>query len=122
MEQNLTYKKEPLTGNTMMIRLKGKILEKSYAEGLISEIEQTLHQHTNFIFDLEKLEMINSSGLNVFISLLTKIRNNGGDLALIHLSKPIQQLILVTKLHSIFPIFDSEKEALSYFNKNHVNS
>ncbi|MGB0934323.1 MAG: STAS domain-containing protein [Lishizhenia sp.] len=71
-----------------------------------------------FIFNLNKLEYINSSGLNLFLKLYTKIRANGGELVLCEISKGVEKLFHISKLDSIFNICASNDEALNYLNAN----
>ncbi|MEO1452061.1 MAG: STAS domain-containing protein, partial [Bacteroidota bacterium] len=67
-----------------------------------------------FVIDLEDLQHINSSGLGVFITLMTKSRKKeGGDLALANPSSYIHNLLKITKLNTLFSIYTSLDEALS---------
>jgi len=50
------------------------------------------------------------------IQIFTKARNNNGEAILYHLNKKINELILITKLHTIFKITDSQKEAIKLLN------
>lgn len=61
----------------------------------------------HFIIDLSELKHINSSGLGVFITLLTKVRKKGGELVLVNPSEFIKNLLLITKLNSIFNTYES---------------
>ncbi|MCB9230819.1 MAG: STAS domain-containing protein [Bacteroidia bacterium] len=70
----------------------------------------------NFIIDLSSLKHINSSGLGVFITLLTKVRKKGGELVLLNPSDFIKNLLLITKLNSIFHNFSSLEEAMASFS------
>ncbi|MEM0995547.1 MAG: STAS domain-containing protein [Bacteroidota bacterium] len=77
--------------------------------------EQMENGILNFALNLSDLKHINSSGLGVFITLLTKARKKGGELVLVGPSDYIRNLMLITKLNSIFTIFptiDSAVEAL----------
>jgi anti-sigma B factor antagonist len=56
--------------------------------------------------------LINSSGIGVFITLLTKARKKEGDVVIVNPSSYISNLLMITKLNSIFQIFDSTNEAL----------
>lgn len=67
----------------------------------------------NFIVDLTELKHINSSGLGVLITLLTKTRKKDGDLFLVNPSAYIRNLMLITKLNSIFQTFESLDQAVA---------
>ena len=67
----------------------------------------------NFVVDLTELKHINSSGLGVLITLLTKARKKDGELLLVNPSDYIRNLMLITKLNSIFSIYDSIDDAVA---------
>jgi anti-sigma B factor antagonist len=54
--------------------------------------------------DLSQVRYMNSNGLGILITLLTKFRNKDGELVLIHPSDQISKLLMITKLNSIFTI------------------
>ena len=66
--------------------------------------------------DISQVRYINSSGLGVFIALLTKFRNEGGEVVLINPSDKVKQTLIITKLTSIFTIVADEAEALETLN------
>ncbi|MEM9983559.1 MAG: STAS domain-containing protein [Bacteroidota bacterium] len=70
----------------------------------------------NFVIDLGALQHINSSGLGVLITLLTKARKTGGEVVLANPSDYIGNLLLITKLNTIFQIFPTREEAVSTLN------
>lgn len=56
---------------------------------------------------------MNSSGLNTLIQLLTKTRNSGGETVIYNMNKKINELLLITKLNTLFKIVETEQEALT---------
>jgi anti-sigma B factor antagonist len=62
------------------------------------------------VIDLEKVRYISSSGLGLLITLLTKMKNAGGELLLTAPSEHVKKLLLITKLNGIFKVFDSIDE------------
>ena len=65
---------------------------------------------------MSKVSYINSSGLNLLVRLLTKVRNKGGELVLISISESVEKLFFITKLNSIFTICANVMEAQNIFN------
>ncbi len=65
------------------------------------------------LVDISDVRYINSSGIGVLITILTKFRNKSGELFLIRPSEHVKKLLIITKLQAIFNIVDSEAEALS---------
>ncbi|RMG61575.1 MAG: anti-sigma factor antagonist [Bacteroidetes bacterium] len=100
--------------HTGTFHLKGNLIGETdginITESFMEQLEQGIR---NVILDLSELQHINSSGLGVFITLLTKARKVGGEVMLAGPSDYIQNLLMITKLNTIFHIHGSEAEALS---------
>ena len=71
---------------------------------------------TKCTIDSANVRFINSSGIGVLITLLTKFRNKGGDLVLVNPSEQVNKLLIITKLNAIFNIVQSREEALESLN------
>ena len=72
--------------------------------------------YLKLIVDLSGLKFISSSGIGVLITMLTKVRNKGGELVLVNPSEKLNQLLAMTKLLAIFKIeqtIDSAEAALA---------
>ena len=65
------------------------------------------------VIDLEKVRYISSSGLGLLITLLTKMKNVGGELFLTAPSEHVKKLLIITKLNGIFKVLDSVDELTS---------
>jgi anti-sigma B factor antagonist len=64
------------------------------------------------MIDISEVRYINSSGIGVLITILTKFRNKDGEVILINPSEQVKKLLIITKLHAIFNIVDSREEAV----------
>ena len=96
----------------ILLKLSGRILDNEQTNRLISEVENTLSDKINkIVLDIENLEYINSNGLNCFIQLLTKARNMGGDAVIVNVPEKIKNLLLISKLNTVFTIKDSVDKA-----------
>jgi anti-sigma B factor antagonist len=108
-----------LKNNIFVISLKGELIEKNQASGLIELLEQKISAgENNIILNLEDLKYMNSTGLNVLINILTKCRNSGGEAILSSLSSKVKQLFLVTRLNSVFTVVETTEDAFTYFNES----
>src|SRR6478735_4504091 len=88
-----------------VIELSGNLIEKSQAIALLEKAEELANsQCARWAIDLDKLIYMNSSGLNTLIQLLTKARVAGGEAVLYNMNKKINELILITKLHTLFKV------------------
>ena len=103
-------------------QLIGNLLDKESANDLVNSFEEKLNDGiTYFVFNLEKMSYLNSTGLNVLIGLLTKVRNSGGELIICNVPKKINQLLLITKLNTVFNVAISTNEAKNIIEKE-INS
>ena len=68
------------------------------------------------ILNLADVSYIDSSGLGELIASYTTVRNQGGQLKLLNLTKKVQDLLLVTKLYTIFDVKESEYLAIKSFD------
>lgn len=100
--------------NYAIISLEGNLIEKGQALQLIEKAGALTGEGCNkWAIDLEKLIYMNSSGLNTLIQLLTKARVAGGEAVLYNMNKKINELILITKLHTLFKVAESKQSALN---------
>jgi len=101
-------------GNYAVISLSGNLIEKSQAQELLVQADALAGEScTRWAIDLKELIYMNSSGLNTLIQLLTKARVGGGEAVLFNMNKKINELILITKLHTLFKVVESRQEALN---------
>lgn len=101
-------------GNYAVISLSGNLIEKSQAIALLEEADTLSKQNCNrWAINLDQLAYMNSSGLNTLIQLLTKARVGGGEAVLYNMNKKINELILITRLHTLFKVAESETDALA---------
>ena len=68
------------------------------------------------LLNLGDVTYIDSSGIGELISAFTSVRNKGGDLKLLNLTKKVHDLLQITKLYTVFDIKDNEAGAISSFN------
>lgn len=67
------------------------------------------------LLNLAEVSYIDSSGIGELVSGFTTVSNAGGSLKLLNLTKRIQDLLQITKLYTIFEVFDDEAAALATF-------
>jgi anti-sigma B factor antagonist len=99
--------------NYAVISLSGELIEKNQATDLLKKVDELLENDKSKIaINMSALKYMNSSGLNTLIQLLTKARNKGGDTVIYNMNKKINELLLITKLNTLFKVVESEDEAL----------
>jgi len=67
------------------------------------------------VLNLSDVNYIDSSGIGELVSSYTTVTNQGGHLKLVNLTKKIQELLAITKLLTVFQVFDSEQAAIASF-------
>lgn len=103
-----------LKNGSLIIRLEGDLIGENDGTGILSIATDAIQQRVSrCIIDISNLRYINSSGIGVLITILTKFRNKGGEVFLLKPSENVQKLLVITKLNAIFQIVKSEEEALT---------
>jgi len=100
--------------NIQQLKLSGELIDKNQANDLMKSVEELLQAGKNkLIIDLSDLKYMNSSGLNVLIQLLTKTRTNGGESVIYNVNKKVNDLLVITKLNTLFKVAEDKQNALS---------
>jgi anti-sigma B factor antagonist len=87
----------------LLISLKGNLMNKEQAQPMVNDIEHHRNEGVNnIIISLGDMEYMNSTGLNVLINIFTQTRNKGGEVIITNIPEKINQLLVITKLNSIF--------------------
>ena len=68
------------------------------------------------ILNLAQVDYIDSSGVGELVSSFTAVRNAGGELKLLSLTKKVHDVVQVTKLYTVFDIKDDEFTAIKSFD------
>jgi anti-sigma B factor antagonist len=96
-----------------VFHLFGRLMDQVHADQLMTTLDDVVAQgHNKVILNLHDLQYMNSTGLNILISVLTKTRNAGGDTYICRMSSSVKTLFIVTKLDQVFSIFPSETDAV----------
>jgi anti-sigma B factor antagonist len=108
-------------GDVTILDLKGKMTLGEGDELLKDKINSLIHQgQRKLLLNLEGVPYIDSAGLGEIVRTYTTVSRQGGSLKLVNLTKRITDLLSITKLLTVFETFDSEKEAVSSFQKASV--
>jgi len=67
------------------------------------------------LLNLGDVSYIDSSGIGELVSAFTSVRNQGGELKLLHLTKKVHDLLQITKLYTVFDVKDDEAAAITAF-------
>ena len=104
-------------GSVMILDLKGKITLGEGDEALKDKINSLILQgHKKMLLNLADVPYIDSAGLGEIVRTYTTVSRQGGQLKLVNLTKRITDLLMITKLLTVFETFDNEPEALKSFS------
>lgn len=104
---------QEIRGNVLILRIAGDLIGEDNGTQLVGAVNDVLaHQVLTCIIDISGLRYINSSGIGVLITILTKFRNKGGEVYLMKPSESVKKLLVITKLNAIFQIIQSEDEVI----------
>ena len=99
--------------NVLFVRLSGDLIGENNSGDVLTVVNNALLEKVKTcIVDISALRYINSSGIGLLITILTKFRNKGGEVYLMKPSDTVQKLLVITKLNAIFQIIQSEQEVL----------
>jgi anti-sigma B factor antagonist len=98
-----------------IVKLKGRLTvgEASAPREKVSELIAA--GKVRIIFDLAGVDYIDSTGLGSLVICYTSIKKTGGALKLLNLNKRNIELLVLTKLHTIFEVFSDEQDAVNSF-------
>ena len=68
------------------------------------------------LLNLGEVNYIDSSGIGELVSAFTTVRNQGGDLKLLNLTRKVHDLLQITKLYTVFDVKDDEAGAVKSFH------
>lgn len=113
-ELNIT---ERQAGDITILDLNGKVTIGEGSVALRTTIRRLLGEgKKKIILNLAQVGYVDSSGIGEFVSSFTAVNKEGGTLKLLSLTQKIQDLLAITKLLTVFDVYDSEADALSSFS------
>ena len=71
--------------------------------------------HKKILLNLGDVNYIDSSGIGELVSAFTTVKNQGGELKLLNLTKKVHDLLQITKLYTVFDVRDDEASAIKAF-------
>ena len=105
--------------NALILSLEGDLIGENSGIGLIEMVNDHIQQGTRYaVIDISELRYMNSSGIGVLITIMTKFRNKGGEVCLMNPSESVKKLLIITKLNNIFQIVDTKEDAFELFSKD----
>jgi anti-sigma B factor antagonist len=116
-ESGMLQIEERVVDEVTVLDLKGKVTLGEGDEALKDKINSLLLQgRKRILLNLENVPYIDSAGLGEIVRTYTTVSRQGGQLKLVNLTKRITDLLMITKLLTVFETFDTEPEALKSYS------
>jgi anti-sigma B factor antagonist len=87
----------------------GSVVLRDTVKGLLSKSQKKI------LLNLGDVNYIDSSGIGELVSAYTTVKNQGGELKLLKLTKKVHDLLQITKLYTVFDVKDDEAAAVKSF-------
>ncbi len=99
-----------------IIDLGGRLTMGESCAAIRDEIHDEIRQGTRkMLLNLADVSYIDSAGLGELTAAYTSMKNREGQLKLLNLTKRVHDLLQITKLYTIFDVYDDEKTAIASF-------
>jgi anti-sigma B factor antagonist len=98
-----------------ILDLKGRITVGAEATALREHISSLGDAARNLVLNLEHVDYIDSTGLGALVVCSTSLRKRGGNMKLLNLNRRNIELLVMTKLATVFEIFTDEQDAINSF-------
>jgi anti-sigma B factor antagonist len=96
---------------TAVITLKEDNLDAGNAKAFKEVLLPLLNENNAVLIDMSALNFVDSSGLGALLSCLRTMNNKDGHLKLFAMTKPVQALFELVRMHRIFAIYNTREEA-----------
>ena len=109
---------QKMSGDIMVVHVSGDITLNQGGDVLLKDKIQSLLQQgqRKIVLDLGGVAYVDSAGLGQLVQIHATTKNQGGAMKLVNATKKLKDLLVVTKLVTVFDSYDSEKEALASFS------
>jgi anti-sigma B factor antagonist len=103
-------------GPVTVLDMSGRITLGDGSALLRKTLRELLEQkRSRILLNLADVDYIDSSGIGELVSGYTSVKNRGGELKLLHLTKKVHDLLQITKLYTVFDVYSDEQIAVRSF-------
>jgi anti-sigma B factor antagonist len=103
-------------GSVNVLAPSGKIVIGDEVTSLREKVKELLQAgEKNILLNMANVHYIDSTGIGALVGSFTTIRGQGGQMKLCNLTGKVEDLLVVTKLLTVFDIFKTEEEGIKSF-------
>jgi anti-sigma B factor antagonist len=100
----------------IIIDLSGRLTMGEACAAIREEVlDEVGHGFKKILLNLAEVSYIDSAGLGELTSAYTSVKNRNGQLKLLNLTKRVHDLMQITKLYTVFDVYDDERTAIASF-------
>lgn len=98
--------------DVLVVRCVGRIVAGPEAESLHREVHKNFPHLPHVVLQMAEVQFVDSSGMGTIVRLMSAARAAGGDVNLCELQGAVRRALVMTHLHKVFEIYETEDEAL----------
>jgi anti-sigma B factor antagonist len=103
-------------GDVTILQIKGQMVLDEGDIPLRKDIDALVEQgHVKLIFDLKDVSRLDSGGIGSLVSSYLRVHRHGGSVKLLRVPPRARKLLAITRLDSVFELYDSEAAAVASF-------
>ena len=108
-----------MVGDVTVVEITGDITLSKGGDVMIKDKVNSLLQQGNrkLLLDLGNVSYVDSAGLGQLVQVYATTSHNGGSLKLLRVTKRLKDLLVLTKLLTVFESYDNENDAVASFTK-----
>ena len=115
MELKINVRK--LSDDISVVDCAGRLVFGEETAALRDQVKSLVSENARIVLSLGDVTYIDSGGLGTLVALYTTAQNAGASVKLARLTKRVGDLLQVTKLLTVFEVYDSEEAAVMSFRK-----
>ncbi len=104
-------------GGVTVVDCSGRIVFGEESALLRDTLKKLISENNQIVLNLAGINYIDSGGLGTLVALYTSAQSAGGSVKLANLTQRVGDLLQVTKLLTVFEVYDSVEEAIKSFGK-----
>jgi anti-sigma B factor antagonist len=113
---NLKIEQRQVNG-VAVLSCHGRIMFGEEATALRDSLKETLGQTPKVVLNLSDVSYVDSGGLGTLVGVYSSARAAGADIRLTGLGQRLRDVLQITKLATVFAVYDSEQEALAALSR-----
>lgn len=118
-EEDMSLKVETRQVNGIsVVTCHGRIVLGEEAAGLRDTLKKVLTTSRQVVLNLSGVDYIDSSGLGTLVGVYSSARSGGADIKLTGVGQRLRDVLQITKLVTVFEVYDTEQEALASFDRS----